>query len=89
MYLGTAEEKSAIDNKSYKHFSLDVSNEKVKDLFSQIRKSHEGLDILINNAGIASMNTLYLQKLKQLEKIFDTNLIGTFLFCREASKANV
>lgn len=85
--FGCSRGKSAIENKSYKHFSLNISNEKeVKDLFSQIRKSHNGLDILINNAGIASMNHSLLTKVETARKIFDTNLIGTFLFCREASK---
>jgi len=74
-----------LDN--YLHFSLDVCDEKaVKKMFSQIRKIHGRLDVLINNAGIASMNHILLSPLKRTQDILNTNVIGTFLFCREAGK---
>jgi len=75
----------SIDN--YQHFCLDVCDEKkVKNMFSQIRKSYGGLDILINNAGIASMNHALLTAINTVHKILNTNVVGTFLFCREAAK---
>ena len=75
----------SIDN--YKHFCLDVCDEKeVKKMFSQIRKNYGGLDILINNAGIASMNHILITPISTVNKILNTNVIGTFLFCREAAK---
>ena len=55
-------------------------------MFSKIRRSHGNLDILINNAGIASMNHSLLTKIDTVQKIFNTNVVGTFLFCREAAK---
>lgn len=74
-----------LDN--YQHFNLDVSDEKkVKIMFSQIRKKYGRLDILINNAGIASMNHILLTPIKTVNKILNTNIVGSFLFCREASK---
>ena len=74
-----------LDN--YQHFSLDVCDEKnVKRMFSQIRKSYGRLDILINNAGIASMNHALLTTMDTVHKIYGTNVFGTFLFCREAAK---
>jgi 3-oxoacyl-[acyl-carrier protein] reductase len=85
--FGCSRGKSVLNKKNYNHFSLDISNEnEVKDMFSHIRKSHGELDILINNAGIASMNHSLLTKVETVRKIFDTNFIGTFLFCREAAK---
>lgn len=73
--------------KNYQHFCLDVADEgKVKKMFSEIRKQHGKLDILINNAGIASMNHAILTPLRTVNKILNTNVIGTFLFCREAAK---
>jgi len=42
--------------------------------------------VLINNAGIASMNLMLLTPLKTVQNILNTNVIGTFLFCREAAK---
>ena len=79
------ETEYSIDN--YQHFCLDVCDEKdVKRMFSQIRKSYGRLDILINNAGIASMNHALLTTVKTVQNILNTNFLGTFLFCREAAK---
>lgn len=75
------------DIDGYEHFALDVSNEsKVREMFSSIRKEHGRLDALINNAGVASMNHILLTPLSSVEKILNTNIVGTFLFCREAAK---
>ncbi len=81
--------RSSFDNdlKNYKHFCLDICDEKmVKDMFRSIRKDYGKLDILVNNAGIASMNHTLLTKLSTASKILNTNILGTFLFCRESAK---
>lgn len=71
----------------YEHFQVDVSEEKaVKAMFSVIKKKYGRLDHLINNAGIASMNHFMLTPFSTVNKILNTNVIGTFLFCREAAK---
>jgi len=73
--------------KNYQHFCLDVCDEtKVKQMFGEIQKTYNRLDVLINNAGIASVNHVLLTPLKTVQNILNTNIIGTFLFCREASK---
>ena len=74
-----------LDN--YQHFGLNVCDEKeVKKMFGQIRKTYGRIDILINNAGVASMNHSLLTPISTACKIIETNFIGTFLFCREACK---
>lgn len=74
-----------LDN--YEHVLADVSDEQsVKNIFSIIRKKYGRLDNVINNAGIASMNHSLLTPLKTVNEILNTNVIGTFLFCREAAK---
>jgi 3-oxoacyl-[acyl-carrier protein] reductase len=74
-----------IDN--YLHFCLDISDEMtVKEMFRSIRKSHGRVDILINNAGVASMNHALLTEIERVHEVFNTNVIGTFLFCRESAK---
>jgi len=81
--------RNANDYKSdlYRHFCLHVSDEpKVKAMFRDIRREYGGLDILINNAGIASMNSFLLTPLNQVRSVLDTNVVGTFLLCREAAK---
>jgi len=72
---------------NYRHFCLDISDEKqVLAMFTDIRKACGRLDVLINNAGIASMNHVLLTPYATAKGIVDTNIIGTFLFCREAAK---
>lgn len=81
--------RKAVDLRSdnYEHFCLDVSDEpNVKKLFSKIWQKYGRLDILINNAGIASMNHVILTPLDSAKRVLETNFIGTFLFCREAAK---
>jgi 3-oxoacyl-[acyl-carrier protein] reductase len=75
------------DLPNYRHHCLDVVDEpEVKRMFSEIRK-HEGrLDILINNAGVASMNHSLLTPIATVNSIMETNFTGTFLFCREAAR---
>jgi len=71
----------------YHHFCLDITDEvKVKEMFSFIRKKYGKLDVLLNNAGIASMNHSLLMPLETVRRILDTNVVGTFLFSREAAK---
>ncbi len=85
--IGCSRKPIDYEARNYHHFCLDVSDEiKVKQLFAEIRKTYKRLDVLINNAGIASMNHILLTPLKTVRKILETNIIGTFLFCREAAK---
>ena len=71
----------------YRHCLADVSNEaEVRDIFSIIKNTYGCLDVLINNAGIASMNHALLTPMNSVHKVLDTNVAGTFLCCREAAK---
>lgn len=72
---------------SYKHHIADVTKEaQVKVMLSSIKKRCGRLDITINNAGIASMNHVLLMPGATARKIVETNLLGTFLVCRESAK---
>src|SRR5436190_19770749 len=72
---------------NYRHYCLDVSDElPVKRMFSEIRKHEDRLDVLINNAGVASMNHSLLTPIGVVNEIMETNFTGTFLFCREAAR---
>ncbi len=85
--FGCSRGGSSIESENYAHFSLDVADEAaVKAMFSRIRKSGTRLVGLINNAGIASMNHFLLTPLKTIEKVYRTNVFGSFLFSREAAK---
>jgi 3-oxoacyl-[acyl-carrier protein] reductase len=71
----------------YTHYLADVSDETaVRRLFADLRRNYGRLDHLINNAGIASMNHALLTPLSTVHNVLNTNVVGTFLFCREAAK---
>lgn len=71
----------------YRHFCLDVADERaVVGMVRKVAAEQGGIDCIINNAGIASMNHLLLTPLSTLQNVFNTNVFGTFLLCREAAK---
>jgi 3-oxoacyl-[acyl-carrier protein] reductase len=75
------------DAPGYTHVRADVTDERsVGDLLSLVRREFGGLDHLINNAGIASMNHALLTPARSVDALLRTNVLGTFLFCREAAK---
>lgn len=85
--IGCSRTESDLVHSNYTHYCIDVKDEMaVKKMFFQIRQDFNGLDVLINNAGIASMNHFLLTPLSTVEKLFSTNFSGTFLCSREASK---
>jgi 3-oxoacyl-[acyl-carrier protein] reductase len=88
--IGCSREPSDFIAAGYRHFCLDVADEqKVMELFAEVKRSYGRLDVLVNNAGIASMNHVVLTPVQTVRRIFDTNVTGTFLFCREAAKLMV
>jgi 3-oxoacyl-[acyl-carrier protein] reductase len=85
--LGCSREPAEYSHERYTHFCLDVADEeKVTAVFTGLVRSHGRLDALINNAGIASMNHVLLTPMSTVHQILRTNVVGTFLFCREAAK---
>jgi 3-oxoacyl-[acyl-carrier protein] reductase len=71
----------------YRHFCLDVADERaVTRMVRAVASEFGRLDCVINNAGIASMNHLLLTPLSTLQDVFNTNVFGAFLLCREAAK---
>jgi 3-oxoacyl-[acyl-carrier protein] reductase len=72
---------------NYTHHAVDVTDEgQVKAMLSAIQRRHARLDIVINNAGIASMNHTLLTPADTVDRIMATNFRGTFLVCRESAK---
>jgi 3-oxoacyl-[acyl-carrier protein] reductase len=71
----------------YEHFCLDVKDEpKVLEMVRCVAARHKKIDVLINNAGIASMNHILLTPGGVVQNILATNVLGTFLFVRETAK---
>ena len=85
--IGCSRGEGTIEHKNYRHFVLDVSDEKaVIKMVRSIKKEFRRIDVLLNNAGIASMNHFLTTPLKTVQNMFATNFFGTFIFSREVSK---
>ena len=85
--VGCSRGEGSIENTHYQHFALDVSDEDaVIAMARTIKASHGKVDALLNNAGIASMNHALLTPASTVNRILQTNVVGTFLFCREMAK---
>ena len=85
--IGCSRSPGTIVNSDYRHHELDVSNEKdVVKMVRTTKKEFSRIDILLNNAGIASMNHFLTTSYNTVQNIFNTNFLGTFIFSREVSK---
>ncbi len=85
--FGISRTEVADNNYSYSHIIGDVTKtEDVAKAIYSIRKKAGSLDIVINNAGIASMNTVLLTPERIARRVFDVNVIGTFIVSRESAK---
>ncbi len=85
--IGCSREPAEYTLENYQHFCLNVADEAaVKSMMMSIRKQYGRLDILLNNAGVASMNHALLTPLSTVQRVLETNVMGTFLFCREAAR---
>jgi 3-oxoacyl-[acyl-carrier protein] reductase len=85
--FGCSRTASDLKHPNYEHVICDVTNEKaVKSTISKMRKRFGSIDVLINNAGIASLNHSLLTPGKTAEAVFKTNFFGSFYFSRECAK---
>src|SRR5262245_14366622 len=83
--VGCGRGESALDHPHYTHARLDVIDEPaVRRLFKDMRSRLGHLDVLINNAGVASMNPVALTPFETAQRIMGTNFLGTFLFTHAA-----
>lgn len=85
--VGCSRGESDLRADGYAHHCLDVADEAaVVAMFKAVRKQHGRLDHLIANAGIAAMNHSLLTPGATVQRLLETNVLGTFLCCREAAK---
>ena len=64
----------------------DVSDpDVVRSIFCKIKKVCQGVDVLVNNAGISHFGLLSDLSDSEWKNLIDTNLSSAFYCCREAS----
>ena len=73
-----------INSKNCFYEIVDVTNfEEIKKILNDIESNHDKIDIFINNAGIAGMNTTVAEyPLKEWNKVIDLNLNAVFYCCK-------
>jgi 3-oxoacyl-[acyl-carrier protein] reductase len=84
---GCSRGDAGFDAKGYAHTSVDVSNEKqVKAWITAVARKHGRIDVVLNNAAIASMNHVLLTPAATANRMFEVNVTGTMMVCRDAAK---
>jgi 3-oxoacyl-[acyl-carrier protein] reductase len=74
----------------YQHVQLDITEESaVHRWISDIRRSHQRIDVLVNNAGLVAIGPSVITSASTAENVVRTNFLGTFLVSREAAKVMV
>ena len=87
---GTNEEKLNKLKKTYpkiivEKFKLDEHN-KIEEFVDKVNKNLNGLDVLVNNAGITLDNISLRLSEENWKKVIDINLTSTFLMCKYVIK---
>lgn len=85
---GCSRGEATITHPSYHHEQVDLRDEmQIMRWVRTIRRSSEGVDILICNAADTSANMLTAQtSAAKLNEILSVNFGGTYIVCREVSK---
>lgn len=85
--VGCSRGESSIEHDRYFHFCLDLNDAcAVRQMIKHIRLTHDRLDVLINNAGEASMAPFLLTPEKTIQSLFGSNVFGLINVTREAVK---
>jgi 3-oxoacyl-[acyl-carrier protein] reductase len=75
--IGCSRSDSSLEHERYLHKKVDITDElAVRNLAMDIRGRFGGLDVLINNAGVASMNPVALAPPASARRVIDTNFYG-------------
>ncbi len=76
---GFSRTSSKIKHERFSEHLIDITDESsVQNAVSLISQNSPGIDVLINNAGAASMNAFLLTPAKTAEALMKLNYLGTF-----------
>ncbi len=88
--IGCSRRPVDLEHSKYSHHQVDLKEEKeIVRMVRSIKKAHGHIDVLINNAGMASMNHLLLSPYSAMKSIFETNYYGSFITSREVAKVMI
>lgn len=80
---GCARGESTIDDANYLHVKCDLTNEaEIQAFAKRVRKALGVVDVLINNAGAASMNHFLLTPSETAERLMKINYMSAFHMIR-------
>ena len=85
--IDESEAKKALEKINSKNLSyqiVDVSDfNKINEKLTEIESSHEKIDIFVNNAGVAGMNTTVAEyPIEEWNKVINLNLNAVFYCCK-------
>lgn len=87
---GCSRSAASFSHKNYTHFQMDLArSEEVAQKISENFHLLSDLDILINNAGLASMSPSLLAQPQQFKQIFDVNLFAPFFLIQHLSRGMI
>src|SRR6266850_6641021 len=85
--FGCSRKESDLSHARYKHTIADVRDaSSVRRFFEDIRAAAGGLDVLINNAGVASLNHLLTTPAEASQRMMETNFLGALYSMQEAAR---
>ncbi|MGN0904198.1 MAG: SDR family NAD(P)-dependent oxidoreductase [Alphaproteobacteria bacterium] len=80
---GCSRSESPLTHPDYKHYTVDLSQEADVNRFAaDVRKDFGSVDVLINNAGVASMNHFMLTPVETARRLMNINFFGPFAATR-------
>lgn len=84
---GFARGEATFEHSNYVHFQVDVSDPaSVQKGFAALKKITEVVHIVVNNAAVLTSQYAMIMPPAAAQAMINTNLLGTFMVSREASK---
>ncbi len=84
---GFARGEATFEHPNYVHFQVDVSDPaSVQKGFAALKKVTEVIHIVVNNAAVLTSQYAMIMPPAAAQAMINTNLLGTFMVSREASK---
>jgi len=85
--MGFSRGESSFSHPNYRHIKVDIGDpHSVKEGFKNIRGFTSSLDIVINNAGVATSQYAMVMPSRCVQQMLNVNILGAFLVSQEASK---